>query len=122
MLRQEPYSLNALSHDTAADLISLVLVRFAVFAGGGYIHMHVCVCLPRHHTLDIEREMCTCVCHATPTPSTHTPQHSSPSTQAEGVTVTEVFVDTVGDPEMYQRKLQGLFAHHTPAIQVGIYV
>jgi hypothetical protein len=34
------------------------------------------------------------------------------------VTVTEVFVDTVGDPDMYQRKLQGLFAHITPAIQV----
>lgn len=35
--------------------------------------------------------------------------------------MTEVFVDTVGDPEMYQRKLQALFAHHTPAIQVKMY-
>lgn len=57
-----------------------------------------------------------------PPPTNHPPKtpHNNPSkqTQAEGVTVTEVFVDTVGDPEMYQRKLQGLFAHHTPAIQV----
>lgn len=37
------------------------------------------------------------------------------------MTVTEVFVDTVGDPEWYQRKLQGLFSHVTPSIQV-IYI
>lgn len=30
MLRQEPYSLNALSHDTAAELISLALVRCCI--------------------------------------------------------------------------------------------
>lgn len=33
MLRREPYSLNALSHDTAADLISLVLVRCFLVGG-----------------------------------------------------------------------------------------
>lgn len=60
MLRKEPYSLNAMSHDSAADLVSLCL--------------------------------------------------------KEGVCVTEVYVDTVGDPETYQRKLTGLFAHHTPKI------
>jgi len=60
MLMKEPMSLNKISHDSAADMISLVL--------------------------------------------------------AEGVCVTEVFVDTVGDPEMYQKKLEGLFAHHSPRI------
>jgi ribonuclease H2 subunit A len=60
MLMKEPTSLNKISHDSAADMISLVL--------------------------------------------------------AEGVCVTEVFVDTVGDPEMYQKKLEGLFAHHSPRI------
>lgn len=60
MLMREPTSLNKISHDSAADMISLVL--------------------------------------------------------AEGVCVTEVFVDTVGDPDTYQRKLEGLFGHHTPAI------
>lgn len=64
MLRREPYSLNAISHDTAAELISLAL--------------------------------------------------------AEGVCVTEVYVDTVGDPEMYQKKLSGLFSHHTPPIAVTV--
>ena len=38
------------------------------------------------------------------------------------MTVTEVFVDTVGDPDMYQRKLQGLFSHITPAMQVTMCV
>ena len=37
---------------------------------------------------------------------------------AEGVCVTEVYVDTVGDPEHYQKKLSGLFSHRTPAIKV----
>lgn len=60
MLMKEPTSLNKISHDSAADMISLAL--------------------------------------------------------AEGVCVTEVFVDTVGDPEMYQRKLEGLFSHRTPRI------
>jgi hypothetical protein len=88
---------------TAADLISLVLVCFSV--------------------REREREsVCVCVCvyvQLIPPPHRITPPPKKNKTQAEGVTVTEVFVDTVGDPDMYQRKLQGLFSHVTPAIQVG---
>lgn len=64
MLMKEATSLNKISHNSAADMLSLVL--------------------------------------------------------SEGVCVTEVFVDTVGDPEMYQKKLEGLFAHHTPRISFTV--
>lgn len=57
----------------------------------------------------------TCMTHSY---TRHTYTRPRIPKQAEGVTVTEVFVDTVGDPDWYQRKLQGLFSHVTPSIQV----
>lgn len=93
MLRKEPYSLNAISHDSGTGGSVSIKALVTQRTNSRFVAFFFFPSMIAADLISLAL--------------------------AEGVCVTEVYVDTVGDPELYQMKLTSLFSHHTPEIKVS---